>query len=107
MIHHQGEGFGDVTNARKRQNNIQLVHFVTGSVAKRIDDTQIAATGGYASNVHATAEDHHQCLRAKKSVPIEIARNSRAKEKAKKEVREADLQLARPAAELHREVTHQ
>ena len=63
MIHHQGEGFGDVTNAIERQNNIQLVHFVTGSVAKRIDDTQIAATGGYASNVLATAEDHRPFLR--------------------------------------------
>ena len=90
----------------EKQINLQPAHSVTESVAKRIDDTRIVATGGYVNNARATVEHHRQCLRANKSVPIEIARNPKAKERVKKEVKEADLQLARPAAEHHRGVTH-
>ena len=43
--------------------NIQSVHFVTESVAKRTGDTPIAAIGGYVSSVLATAKDHRPFLR--------------------------------------------
>ena len=93
--HHQGhrsEEFGDVTNAEERRNNFRPVHFVTGSAAKHIDDIRIAAIGGYVSNVRAIVEGHR--------------RYPRAKEKAKRVVKEADPQPVRPAAELHQGVTH-
>ena len=61
--YHRGEKFGNVTNVIKRQINIQSVHFVTESVAKRTDGTPIAAIGGYVSSALATAKDHRPFLR--------------------------------------------
>ena len=94
MIHHRGEEFGDVTNAIKRQNNIQPVHFVTRSVAKRIDDTQIAATGGYASNVLATAEDHRPFLRPSNLLAdLQGIRRRRARRRSIRLKRQGNLHL--------------